>query len=163
MSNHKNRGFKPVTYTLVHELMASPTQPMPQNLRTHQLNRMYSGLRSMETAPTPNTDDWRVVSDSVNLMETLVLNMKICEDASGLLLDAVTALALAGRRHMQGHNIRLDAPGIQAVRAVLEDYAQLLDILPHRVMVRCHRLTERRIQGIQAGHRQQHDVEVVAI
>ena len=151
------------TYTLVHEMMASHAAPMPKALRTHQLNRMYSGLRAMETAPAPTTDDWRVVSDAVNLMETLVINMQICEDASGLLLDAVTALALAGKRHMQGHHIRLDAPGIAATRAVLEDYATLLETLPHRTMVRCHRLTEQRLHAIQAGHKQAHDVEVIVL
>ena len=163
MTNHKNRGFKPVTYTLVHELMASPTQPMPQNLRTHQLNRMYGGLRALETAPNPSTDDWRVVSDAVNLMETLVLTMQLCEDASGLLNDAVTALALAGKRHMQGQNLRLDAKGIQAARAVLEDYAAVLAVLPHRTMINCHRRTEKRIHGIFVGRRMAHDVEVISL
>lgn len=149
-------------YSLMHELMASGTQPMPQALRTHQLSRMYGGLRAMEIAPDPTTDDWRVVSDAVNLMETLV-NMKLCEDTSGLLLDAVTALALAGKRHRAGQHLRLDALGIQAARAVLEDYAQVLAALPHRTMVRCHRLTEQRLHGILAGKRLAHDVEVISL
>ena len=151
------------TYSLVHELMASNTQPMPATLRTHQLSRMYGGLRAMETAPNPTKDDWRVVSDAVNLMETLVINMQLCEDKSGLLLDAVTALALAGKRHVAGQHLRLDALGIQATRAVLEDYAAVLATLPHRTMVRCHRLTEQRIQAIFAGRAQAHDVEVIAL
>ena len=163
MSNHKNRNYQPVTYTLVHELMASPTQPMPVASRTHQLSRMYGGLRAMELDANPTKDDWRVVSDAVNLMETLVINMQLCEDTSGLLNDAVAALAMAGKRHMSGQNLRLDAKGIQAARAVLEDYASVLEALPHRTMINCHRKTEKRIHGIFVGKRMAHDVEVIAL
>ena len=50
-----------------------------------------------------------------------------------------------------------------AVRAVLENYADLLEVLPHRVVVRCHRITERRMLKIMHGVRQPHDVEVIAL
>ena len=49
------------------------------------------------------------------------------------------------------------------VRAVLENYADLLDVLPHRTVVRCHRMTERRMLKIMHGIRQVHDVEVMAL
>lgn len=117
----------------------------------------------MEKAASPTTDDWRVVSDAVNLMETLVLEMKVCEDARGLLMDAVTALATAGKRNLAGGAIRLDGAGIQAVRAILEDYAALLNVLPARTMIRCHRLTERRIHELMDGKKKPHDVEIVAV
>lgn len=150
------------TYTMFDELLASPTSPTPETSRRHQLTRMYQGLAALEKAPEATTDDWRVLSDAVNLMETLVAQ-GIVEDASGLLMDAITALAMAGRRNLAGGPIRLDAVGIKAVRAVLEDYAAVLDVLPHRTMVRCHRATERRIHEIFAGKRRPHDAELVAI
>ena len=150
------------TYTLADELFASPTEPLPADFRRHQLSRMYGGLSALERAPNPTPDDWRVVSDSVNLMETLV-EMQVVEDASGLLSDAVRALALAGQRHHATGTIRLDAPGIAAVRAVLEDYAAVLDQLPARTMVRCHRLTERRIHQIAQGRLRPGDVTICAV
>lgn len=143
--------------------MSSPTEPLPDEHRRHQLTRMYEGLAALEKAPSPTTDDWRVVSDAVNLMETLLLEMKVCEDASGLLMDAVTALAMAGKRNMAGGAIRLDGAGIQAVRAILEDYAALLAVLPARTMIRCHRLTERRIHELMDGKKKPHDVEIVTV
>ena len=157
-------------YTMWHEMMASPTEPLPQEWRTHHLTRMWQGLVAMETAPAPNTDDWRVCSDAVNMLETLVTRgpwlacdgtMVDIADTSGLLQDAITALAMAGRRHRAGGQIRLDGQGIRAVRAVLEDYAMVLETLPARSMVRCHRLTEQRIAEILAGKRLPHDVEVM--
>jgi DNA-binding transcriptional regulator PaaX len=150
-------------YTLFDEMAASPTELLPQDWRTYQLTRMYEGLAAMEKAPTPTTDDWRVVSDAVNLMETLIIDMKVCEDTSGLLMDAITAMAMAGKRNMAGGAIRLDGAGIQAVRAVLEDYAALLDMLPARTMIRCHRLTEKRIHELLDGKRKPHDVEITAV
>jgi len=153
---------RPKHYTIIDELMSSPTDPLPMAYRTHQLTRMYEGLHALETAENPTTDDWRVVSDAVNMLETIVVEMKVCEDSSGLLMDAVRGLALAGQRHKrEGKPIRLDGPGIQAVRSVLASYSELLDMLPARVMYRCHRLTERRIHEILAGRKQAHDIEVM--
>lgn len=54
----------------------------------------------------------------------------------------------AGQRMFDGHHLRLDGPGIAAVRAVLEDYQAALNTLPHRTMVRCHRATEKRVKAI---------------
>ena len=161
----KRRKSKPVyihTYTLWDVLFASATAPIAEEKRLHQLTRMWGGLAAMETGAAPTTDDWRVCSDAVNLMETLVLQ-KIAQDGSGLLMDAITALAMAGRRSLAGQTLRLDGPGIQAVRAVLEDYAELLDVLPARTVIDCHRETERRLHQILAGKRAPHDVEVMTL
>jgi hypothetical protein len=145
------------------EMMASPNEPLPLEYRTHQLTRIYEGLNAMETAPVPTTDDWRVVSDAVNLMETLVVEMKVCEDFDGLLMDAITGLALAGKRNMAGGSIRMDGVGIKSVRAILSDYAELLDVLPARTMIRCHRLTEKRLHELLDGKRRPHDVEITSL
>jgi len=169
----RKKQSKPVyvyRYTLFDVVLASPSQPLAEHLQRHQLTRMHGGLESMEKAPVPTTDDWRVVSDAVNLMETLVNNGPWfdcdCDpveitDASGLLQDAVTAMAMAGKRHRAGGNIRLDGAGIQAVRAVLEDYRDLLEVLPARTMIKAHRETERRIHEILAGKKKPHDVEIM--
>lgn len=161
MSRRKRQRRTPVlTYTHWHELMASPTEPTPLASRTNQLTRMWSGLASIEQAAKPSTEDWRVCSDAVNLLETLI-EMGVCQDENGLLHDAIAALAEAGRRHREGGSIRLDGAGIQTVRAVLEDYAAVLEQIPHRTAVTAHRRTERRVQDILAGKRRSTDVEVM--
>ncbi len=158
----KRNPFAPRTYTLMDEITASPVHPLPADFKRHQLTRMWGGLVALETAPEPTNDDWRVVSDAVNLMETFIRDMQICQDPGNLLNDAVTALALAGKRKVDdGKAIRLDGPGIQATRAILHDYEALLEVLPHRTVVRCHRMTERRIRKVLAGIKQPHDIEVI--
>lgn len=149
-------------YTLVHELMASPTAPMPEAKTRHQLLRMHSGLESIERGEHPSADDWRVLSDAVNLMETLI-EMGEVQDPERLHYDAMAALAHAGKRATNGNALRLDAAGMQSVRALLENYAECLKALPERTMVRCHRLTEKRVKEILGGKRLPHDVEVMAI
>lgn len=147
-------------YTLMHEISASPTESLPVEWRTHQLTSMWDGLHDMEMHPNPDTSAWRVCSDAVNLMETLVEQGEV-QDGQGLLKDAVTALAEAGKRHRAGGVLRLSGPGMQAVRAVLEDYSEVIAALSARTMIRAHRLTEKRLHDILAGRRLPHDVEVI--
>ncbi len=158
----KRRKRPSSVYSLMDELTASPVNPMPVAMRNSQLTQMLTGLNAMEKDAEPKIRDWQVVSDAINLMETLVA-MRVCDDASGLLNDAIAALAKAGQRHMAGGNIRLDANGIQAVRSVIEDYAIMLDMVSHRDMVHCHRQTEKRILEIFKGKNLPHDVKVIAL
>jgi hypothetical protein len=157
----KKRQPRPKRYTLLDEMTASPTEPLPQAWRTHQLTKMYQGLHQLEQGEDPQPNDWRLVSDAINLVETLVQEMKVCEDGSGLLMDAITAMAKAGKRSKAGQSLRLDGEGIVAVRSILSDYAELIDMLPARVMVRCHRLTEKRLHEILDGKRGPHDIELM--
>lgn len=147
------------TYSLVDELMASPADPLPSEKRTHQLARMWQGLASIERDAEPTKADWKLCSDAVNMVEALV-ELGVCDDSSGLLDDAAVALGAAGQRSLDGKPIRLDGPGIQAVRAVLQDYAELIAVLPARVMIRAHRRAERRTIEILMGKSKQNDVRI---
>lgn len=153
---------QPHTYSLLAMMMASATEPTPQFARTHQLTRMSGGLLAMVRGDSPKPDDWRVVCYAVNLMETLVISGML-EDADGTLPRATKAMTDAAIRSQQGKGIRLDAPGIEAVRGVLADYQYVLESLPHRTMLACHRDTEKRIREIHSGKRQAHDVEVTSL
>ena len=171
----KRNHFTP--YSVLDELMASDSQPLPAEKRTYQLMRMRQGLDDLMHAAMPGADSWRVLSDAVNLLETLVLegeapqrdaagrivgsHWRGCDgapvevrDSSGLLLDAITALAHAGDRSLQGKPMRLDGPGLSAVRSVLEDYQAALECLPARTMIRCHRKTAARMRKVlsRIGH-----------
>ncbi|MFN3495760.1 MAG: hypothetical protein ACK40L_14755 [Hydrogenophaga sp.] len=163
MSRRKPSPAHRYTYSMVDELLASPTAPMPVAKRTLQLSRMWEGLVAIETGAEPKPVDWRYCSDAVNLLETLVRDMHVAEDTTGLLQDAITALAHAGQRYFTHGTIRLDGPGMRSVRMVLESYAELIEQLPERTVIRAHRLTERRIFEINSGKSRQHDVQIVAL
>jgi hypothetical protein len=151
------------TYSLIQEMFASDTDPMPQSWREHTIKRMRAGLDALERGKDPSTDDWRLCSDAVNMVETLVDDLREMQDPDGLLMDAITALALAGKRNLAGKKIRLDGPGIIAMRSLLDAYQEAVEFLPARIMIRAHRRTERRLWDIQDGRRRPRDVEVVKL
>jgi hypothetical protein len=144
-------------YTIMDELMASPTEPMPLQKRTHHLTIMWQGLAALETAPEATPNDWRLCSDAVNLMETLITQTGWLDcsgqevtfvDSHGLLNQASDALAKVGMRYREGHPLHLEDEGAQAVRGILESYSDAVEALPHRTMIRCHRKTEITIQTL---------------
>lgn len=149
-----------LTYSTMDVLMASPDNPMPQFKRNHQLTRMWQGLHELEKAPAPTIGDWTVVSDAINMMETLLV-MGWVQDPDDTLTEAMKAMAEAGRRYQEGHALRLTGQGIQTIRGILEDYADVLEQLSHRVMVVAHRKTEQRLHEILDGKLQPHDVRFV--
>lgn len=134
------------TYTMMHELMASPTEPLIEAKRLYHLTRVRMGLENIVAAPMPTNDDWRVCSTAVNMMETLI-EMGVLQDPEHLHHDAAVAMAVAGQRHAEkGVPIRLDGFGISAMRALLRDYAEVIEVLPARTMIRAFRLTELKVE-----------------
>ena len=148
----KRNHFTP--YSVLDELMASDSQPLPAEKRTYQLMRMRQGLDDLMHAAMPSADSWRGCDGAPVEVR----------DSSGLLLDAITALAHAGDRSLQGKPMRLDGPGLSAVRSVPEDYQAALECLPARTMIRCHRKTAARMRKVLSRISQLPDgVHVMAI
>lgn len=166
---HRPGTWAATPYTLLDELAASTTTPLPEAMRTYQLNRMQQGLAALETQAAALAEDWRVCSDAVNLMETLVNcgpwatyqgQLVDVVDSSGLLSDAVEAMVQVIRLPVG----KAPPPGLlHSVRMVLEDYAAAIEMLSHRSMVRCHRMTAKRIMGILRGDKKDGDVVVVSV
>ena len=55
MKRPKKRPTVRRHYTLLHELLASPTEPLPAAHQMHQLTRMWLGLAALETAASCTT------------------------------------------------------------------------------------------------------------
>lgn len=140
------------TYSMMHVLMASPTDPMPKEKRTHQLTRMFMAMRNLEQAPDPTVDDWECVNDAVLLMQSLWL-MGIVQDPEEQILHSIDALGKSGIRSLETGRIRLDGKDIQVLRGLLQDYADVLNELPARTMIKAHMETERRVRKIVGNRR----------
>lgn len=138
-------------YTLIDELQASPTSPLSPAARDRMFGRMLSSLRQIETADKPGYADWKACWDVYELMKSLV-ETGVCEDPGKLLEDAMLALALAGHRHLEkGAPIRLDAQGIQDMRALMASCIEIAERVPARVMLHVHRHASKRMQRALAG------------
>jgi hypothetical protein len=154
-------------YTLADLMMASATDPLPPIKRLGHIAMMWECFAAITESPEPLVEHWRIISDAINIMETLITKgpWLDCEgghvevrDDLGLLPDAITAMALAGERYKNGGKIRLDGKGMEAVKNMLIDYEEILEALPARTMITTHRETERRIREIVAGKKQSTDI-----
>jgi hypothetical protein len=147
------------TYTHLDALFASPDKPLPPEKQRHQVTLMWAGVVALENDERPKYHHWSVCSDAVNLMQTLC-ELGYTEDASGLLLDAVKALAESGQRSLGGGSLQMALHESRAVRSVLEDYQSAMEVLSARTMIHCHRVTEKRIKEILAGAKRVGDINV---
>lgn len=162
----RHRAASVMPYTLIDEMQASTTTQVPEAHRIHQLTRMWEALAALETQPSPPADDWRVCSDAVNLMETLVEcgPWMDCQgqlvdvlDSSGLLKEATTTMANLIRTPPK----QVPPLGsLHCIRMVLLDYAEAIGLLNERSMIRCYRMTEKRLFEIRRGKREPGDVVV---
>lgn len=126
-------------------MLTSPDKPMQPSRYRHQLTRMHLAMASITSGESPTDEDWRLIADAVNLVETLVLQ-GVAQDESGLLHDAITAMAEAfDRAGQDSARMRLTDPGLAAIRAVLTDWGACLEQLPERTVIEAHIATDRRI------------------
>ena len=61
------------------------------------------------------------------------------------------AMVKAADRHKADLTLRFDGPGVQSMSALFEDFSLAVSVLPARTMIRCHRLTVKRLQAIRNG------------
>lgn len=157
---HRRTVFVP-TYSNLCILFSSTTEPMPEAYRSHQLLRMHQGLTALMQGEFPTRDDWCVVVDAVNLMETAVFLGWATDD--GKLIDtASSALADAAKRYVEtGQPMRLSGAGIEALKGVLEDYETVLNSASERNLRTMHATTERRIWEARQGHHIPNHVAIV--
>lgn len=87
-----------VYYTLWDELRADPVEPLPMKDRINTVGKMGDSLKALKLDPSPSVEDWRRLSDMVNMVHTLV-DMGEMVDAQALLSDACEAMVKAADRH----------------------------------------------------------------
>ena len=144
MKKHKPVRRASTHYGPWHVMLASPDKPMQPSRYRHQLTRMHLAMASITKGESPTDEDWRLIADAINLVETLVLQ-GVAQDESGLLHDAITAMAEAYRADQDSARMRLTGPGLAAISAVLADWGVCLEQLPERTVIEAHIATDRRI------------------
>lgn len=154
--------FKPMglSFTLLEEISASATRPMPAHRLDGHMLHVFSGIDALINGEKPTKDDWAAVTDSVNIMEALVATGAV-QDPGKLTSEATKALALAGMRMKEGEALRLDAEGMAAMDAFLADYKVIVASAPERDLIRAHRHAERRVREILQGRARPGDVVVM--
>lgn len=148
-------------YTLWDELRADPVQPLSIKDRLNTVGKMSDSMAALKLDPCPPVEDWRRLSDMVNMVHTLV-DMGEMVDSQALLADVFEAMVKASDRYKADQPLRFDGPGVQAMDALFQDFSTAVSVLPARTMIRCHRLTVKRLQAVRKGQ-QKVSGRVVAI
>lgn len=135
------------TYSHWDVMLADPDKPITKAKRDHQIDGIKKALDNLLHAADPTIEDWEKLSDTVNLMQTILL-MGFVEDAQGAIPEAMEALGKSGSRSMRDKPLRLDGPAIGLLKGVIEDYEMVCEALPARTMIMAHRATEKRVQEL---------------
>jgi hypothetical protein len=155
---YQKRGL--LTYSHFHEMFADPVKPLSQDKQVSYLIKIYEGLDALDNMTHPEDHHWQNVADAVNMLTTLVTDMAVMEDPDGVIRDATKTLHGAWKREQSlGYNT-LDELEVEALRTAVAEYAEVMETLPERAMVRCHRLTEKRMQEILNGKRREGDLVI---
>lgn len=125
-------------------------RPATQQQRGAVMLRFLSALESVARGEHPGEDEWRDLADAVNTIETLTLSMRKLDAAEVMPIvnAAIAAMVGAARRFKAGQGMRLDAPGLQALRDVVDVYRQCLEGLTEREMSMAQAETQRRMHAL---------------
>jgi hypothetical protein len=142
-------------------MMASPDHPMKAQRRDYQMMIIRTSLASIERAENPTTDDWKIISQAINMMEMLV-EMGFAKDEDGLIKDAIDAMASSAQRYKDKKVMRFSGNEMKVIRGIIDDYQTMIENLDERTMIHCHRKTEMRLQEILSGKKRPTDVRITA-
>lgn len=144
------------TYSPFAELVADPVKPIPESMKVPHLTKMYEGLDILRHAQ-PSVEHWQVVSDAINLTKTLTTEMQICEDPEGVVDKALQSIHTAWTRYSESQ-LPITDDEYANLCWLLRDYGELLEYLPERTLIRCHRITEKRMHEVLNGNRKPGDI-----
>jgi hypothetical protein len=116
--------------------------------------RAYAALDMMTmTKLGGDKEAWRDLADVVNITETMARKCGLLSaDALAYTAAANVAMKAAQERYKAGKSLRLDGPGIEAVRAVISIYDAALKLLTERQVEDAFVTTQREVQRlIRAG------------
>jgi len=104
-------------------------RPAEKTDKDRTLMVFLGAIEAMSRGAYPDPEEWRKLSDAVNTIETLAMNMGklVPDEVMPMVNKAISAMVRAANRHKAGQRLGLDAEGLQALRAIVDVYAQCLD------------------------------------
>ena len=125
-------------------------QPASREQRVKVLARFLSALEALRAGSHPTPDEWRDLSDAINTVETLALHQGKLAAAEVMptVNAAIAGMVGAANRYRAGQAMRLDGAGLEALREVVDIYAQCMDTLTEREMAQAQAETQRRVHAL---------------
>lgn len=151
-SAHKPRAVLATPFTL--------TRKAPKEKADKVLLIFLTALETMARGEHPGEAEWRDLSDAVNTVETLAVGLRKLDEAEVMPLvhRAIGAMVGASSRFKAGQGMRLDGAGLQALRDVIDVYAQCLEGLTEHEMALAQAETQRRLNRVLRAKQTRHTV-----
>ncbi len=167
----KNKPQSAQVYTVMDELMASPVNPLTQAQRDHHLGIITRAFETLQKGERPTVIDVGYVGDCVNMLDTIV-NMRFNETADDFdeiefpeetRREATRAVGRCVIRGRESGTYRFDAPGLVAIREVIDFYTVLIETIPARVFIKAHRKNVKDCADAVAGKLNRANIELVEV
>jgi hypothetical protein len=126
-------------------------QPVDKERRDNQMLKFRTALESVARGSAPDEEDWRLLADAINVLETLIAQELLTAKSNEYLDAATAAMVEAGEGWRNGRGMRFTGAGLQSLRVVIDLYEQCLEQLTERQMDQARRETERRLRAIRLG------------
>lgn len=142
---------------------SSANDPAPKEKTDRLMTTFLSALDTISRGQHPGAEEWRLLSDAINHVETLALRGHLQREAvQGLMDGAISSMVDAARRWRDGGPMRMDGNGLSAVRELISVYEFALRELPELDIAMAHLETQQRVTAAQAG-RPVNDRAIVAV
>lgn len=137
--------------------------PAPKAARDAVFLRFSTALQEIAAGRHPGASEWQDLSDMLNTIETLALHLRKLEPAEVMptVNAAIAAMVGAANRFKAGQGMRVDGPGLEALRDVLSIYEQCLEGLTEREMSQAQAETQRRVNALLRSKKP--SAEIVAL
>lgn len=125
-------------------------RPADPARKTRLLAKFWSALESMARGQHPGEEDWRLLSDAINTVETMAVHMRklVPAEVMPAVNAAIAAMVGAANRFKAGQGMRLDGPGLESLREVVDIYEQCLDGFTEHEMAQAQAETQRRMNAL---------------
>lgn len=124
-------------------------QVAPKAKRDRVMLNFHTALEAIAAGQHPGEEEWRSLSDAINTLETMVLMGKLLDHEVMPLVDqAIAGMVGAAKRYRAGQGMRLDGPGLLALRQVIDVYDQCLQGFTEAEMAKAQQETQNRLNAM---------------
>ena len=110
-----------------------------------------SALLTITAGRKPTQEEWRELADCPNTLEALVDLGKLTREVMPIVEAALAALAACAERFIAGQSLRLDGPGLDAMRRCIELYEECAAHLDVWEMAQAERRVMREVEKARAA------------
>tara|TARA_R110000868_G_scaffold113754_6_gene305106 strand:+ start:1466 stop:1903 length:438 start_codon:yes stop_codon:yes gene_type:complete len=139
-----------LTYSHYDELFADPIKPLSVNKLRLYSTIIYESLDAIESCVATD-NNWQTLSDVINMLTTfknegLIEDGGVIENSKMIIYKTYKDSKLFNQEDMENIN------------SIVSNYINLISDIPERAMVKCHRITEKRIHSILNGKKTANDL-----